>query len=159
MAIRIEDLPLWAQQQAMKQINQESAKKTTWPQVAADNEPKLKNASDKYHNIKDSRGEIKFDSKKEARRFDELFLRLRAGEIRKLKLQPQFTLQESYVTPTGERVRAIKYTADFSYEEQNWDGEWKLVVEDVKSRATKTQKYIIKKKMMQEIKGITVIEV
>ena len=57
-----------------------------------------------------------FDSKKEARRYDELMAMLRAGQIRDLKLQPQFTIQEAYTTPEGQRVRAIRYQADFSYE-------------------------------------------
>lgn len=57
---------------------------------------------------------IPFDSQKEARRFIELRSLLKAGKIRNLKLQPQFTLQESYVTPEGERVRAVRYVADFS---------------------------------------------
>ena len=52
----------------------------------------------KYHNEPDIRGRLKFDSKKEARRFDELILLLNAGKIRKLKLQKQFTIQESYIT-------------------------------------------------------------
>lgn len=69
----------------------------------------------KYHNEHDSRGNLHFDSKKEARRFDELVVLLRSGKIRNLKLQAQYTLQESYITETGERVRAIRYVADFAY--------------------------------------------
>lgn len=80
---------------------------------------------------------------------------LRAGQIRELKLQPQFTLQESFVTPTGERVQAIRYVADFSY--VNALGE--KIVEDVKSTATKTQKYEIKRKMMLDKFGISIREV
>lgn len=52
----------------------------------------------KYGSQKAERGTIRFDSQKEARRYDE---------------QPQFTLQESYLTEGGERIRAIRYTADF----------------------------------------------
>ena len=108
----------------------------------------------KYNNQPtESRG-IRFDSKKEARRFEELMLLQQAGEIADLKLQPQFTLQESYVTAEGERVRAIRYVADFSY----WQ-EGDLVVEDVKSRATATAQYKLKKKLMQERLGISVKEV
>lgn len=100
-----------------------------------------------------------------------LLARLHAGEIRNLRLQQDFTLQEAYTTPEGERVRAIRYQADFCYEERvhcsilhddgpsTSDVRWEPVVEDVKSRATRTQKYIIKRKLMQERFNITIREV
>ena len=118
----------------------------------------------KYHNEPDTRGKLHFDSKKEARRYDELMVLLRAGKIRKLKLQAQYTLQESYITPEGERVRAIKYVADFSYEratEPDVSGEvhWLPVVEDTKSPATRTDKYKIKAKLMKARFGLTITEV
>ena len=118
----------------------------------------------KYHNEKDSRGEIQFDSKKEARRYDELMILLRAGKIRDLKLQAQFTLQESYVTPDGERVRAIRYVAVFAYEratapDRAGDILWLPVVEDVKSQATKTDKYKIKAKLFRERYGFAITEI
>ena len=69
----------------------------------------------KYHNERAERNGIKFDSRKQARRYDELMVMLQAGIISDLRLEPQFTLQESYITETGERIRAIRYTADFSY--------------------------------------------
>ena len=62
-----------------------------------------KTKAPKYHNQPDSRGSLRFDSKKEARRYDELMLMLKAGQIRNLRLQQQYTLQESYITETGER--------------------------------------------------------
>lgn len=108
----------------------------------------------KYHNEPDTRGDIRFDSRKEARRYDALMLMLRTGQISDLKLQPQFTLQEAYKKPDGERVKAIRYQADFSY----WR-EGQLVVEDVKSKATKTRVYGIKKKLMREKYGIEITEV
>ena len=46
----------------------------------------------KYGSRKDTRGELRFDSQKEARRYDELMVMLRAGIISDLRLQPQFTL-------------------------------------------------------------------
>ena len=118
----------------------------------------------KYHNQKDSRGEIKFDSKKEARRYDELMILLRAGKIRNLRLQAQYTLQESYITETGERVRAIRYVADFAYEratapDRTGAVHWLPVVEDVKSSATKTEKYKIKAKLFRERYGFGITEV
>ena len=113
-----------------------------------------------------------FASKKEAARYDELKLLLEAGKIRNLKIQPQFTLIEGYISEKGETVRAERYRADFEYEKfipvRGWeeDGEmvfskldgmnWKRVVEDVKGKRTQT--YINKRKQMRE-KGIEVREV
>ena len=108
----------------------------------------------KYGSRKDTRGELRFDSQKEARRYDELMVMLRAGIISDLRLQPQFTLQESYVTETGERIRAIRYTADFSYK---FGG--KLVVEDVKSKPTRTKEYLRNRKFMRSKFGIEIQEV
>lgn len=125
----------------------------------------------KYRNQKTQVDGITFDSQKEARRFIELRSLLKAGKIRNLKLQPQYTLQESYLTPEGKRVRAIRYAADFSYEAavhsaaQDGKGNlkpvtyWNLVVEDVKSQATRTAQYKIKRKLMLERFGIAVEEV
>lgn len=94
-------------------------------------------AAAKYHNAPAERAGVRFDSQKEARRYDELMVMLRAGIISDLRLQQQFTLQESYMTETGERIRAVRYTADFSYK---FGG--KLVVEDVKSKPTRTKEYL-----------------
>ena len=108
----------------------------------------------KYHARKTTVDGITFDSEKEARRFGELKLLLRAGEIKNLKLQQDFTLQEAYTAPDGERVRAIRYVADFTYEE---NGE--LIVEDVKSRATKTRVYEMKRKLLRAKYGVKMREV
>ncbi len=145
MSVSIENLSPWAQKQALQKLMEGKQKKAI-----------VKN---KYHNQKDQRTtaggiSIRFDSKKEARRFDDLCAMLHAGEIRNLKLQPQFTLQEAYTTTEGVRVWAIRYQADFSYRQ---DG--RLVVEDVKSRATKTRVYEMKKKLMREKFGIEIQEV
>ena len=135
----------------------------------------------KYRNIPAERSEesanIRFASQKEARRYDELMLMLKAGKIRDLKLQPQFTLQEAYTTPDGKRIRAIRYNADFSYVTMEMRqtvarGDLgtiplgkpfeysELVVEDTKGgKATQTPLYKMKKKMMQDKYGITIREV
>lgn len=158
MAIRLEDLPLRAQQQAVAKMQQEQLRRTKKPE------------QNKYHNEETEHLGIRFASRKEARRYEVLLARLHAGEIRNLRLQQDFTLQEAYTTPEGERVRAIRYKADFCYEERvhcsilHDDGpstsevRWEPVVEDVKSRATRTQKYIIKRKLMQERFNITIRE-
>lgn len=101
---------------------------------------------------------MSFDSKKEARRYELLMLRLKAGEIRELRLQQDFTLQEAYTTPDGERVRALRYRADFCYEELIGD-KWVKVVEDTKSAGTRTKVYSIKRKMMLDKYNIRIREV
>lgn len=115
----------------------------------------------KYHNVPDNRttpggNSIRFDSIKEAHRYDDLMLLLRAGKIKNLKLQPEFTLQEAFKTPEGESVKAIRYRADFEYDRHDGDGFWTHVIEDVKG--LKTQQYLLKRKLMQE-KGLTIVEV
>ena len=112
----------------------------------------------KYRNRKAVRGMVRFDSQKEARRYDELLLELQAGAIRDLRLQPHYTLQEAYKTPDGKTVRAIQYVADFAYQRRQWDT-WEPVVEDVKSRATKTRVYELKRKLLLDRYGIEIVEV
>lgn len=123
----------------------------------------------KYGNVKAKRsmpdGDVwTFDSQKEARRYDELLILLKTGKIRDLRLQRQYTLQESYVTAYGKRVRAIRYVADFSYERAtapdcNGTVYWLPVVEDVKSNATKTRDYEIKKKLLREKFNVEITEI
>ncbi len=110
----------------------------------------------KYGNRKTEACGIKFDSKKEAERFRYLKHCLEAGQISDLRLQQAYTLQEAYITPDGERVRAIKYIADFVYTDCE---SGRVLVEDVKSKGTVTAVYGMKKKMMQEKFGINVREV
>lgn len=108
----------------------------------------------KYHNQPVQVDGIRFDSQKEAQRYRELMLLSKSQAIGDLKLQPEFTLQEAYTTPDGERVRAIRYRADFSYKRAG-----DLVVEDVKSTGTETDKYKIKKKLLLDRFGIKIVEV
>ena len=96
---------------------------------------------------------VKFDSAREAERYTVLMIRLGAGEIEKLKLQPEFTITESYRMPDGRLVKAQRYRADFSYVVRA-TGEY--VVEDVKSEATKTRVFINKAKLLYEKYGIDV---
>ena len=85
---------------------------------------------------------ITFDSKKEARRYEELKLQEKVEVISHLQLQPKFRLLDGFKY-NGETIRPINYFADFSY----IDAEGNEVVEDVKSKATKTPVYSIKKKL------------
>ena len=84
---------------------------------------------------------ITFDSKSEARRYEELKLLQRGGAIKHLSLQPRFMLQEGFKNiHTGKKERAIEYVADFQYDEED-----RTIVEDVKG--FKTADYKIKRKL------------
>jgi hypothetical protein len=86
---------------------------------------------------------IRFDSAKEARRYNELRLLERAGEIKNLELQPRFILQKSFKRD-GKTHRKIEYVADFRYIEEG-----KAIVEDVKSSITRKHPvYALKKKLL-----------
>ena len=90
----------------------------------------------KYNAIKQTyNGEI-FDSKKELNRFMELEILLRAREISDLEVHPKFDLMVN-------GVKIGRYTADFRYKKGS-----DVIVEDVKSRATKTRDYVLRKKIL-----------
>lgn len=112
----------------------------------------------KYKNKKVVVGGIKFDSRKEARRYQDLKLLERSGEIKDLELQPIYHLIKGVKFSTDKRAKpAIRYIADFAYTNAI-TGE--RVVEDVKSPATKKlPAYRMKKHMMLAIHGIEVKEV
>ena len=113
---------------------------------------------------------IAFDSKKEARRFQELKLLESSGAIRDLQRQVKFVLIPAQYESTGERYtkgkkkgcmkpgklleRECAYIADFVYTDI---GNARLVVEDTKG--IKTDKYIIKRKLMLHVHGIKIKEV
>lgn len=109
----------------------------------------------KYKNKK-QRG---YDSKKESRRAFELEMLQKAGEISNLKEQVVYELiPAQYKVIDGKRIcieRSVKYIADFQYIDKNGN----LVVEDVKSPATRTPAYIIKRKLMLYVHGIKIKEV
>lgn len=160
MSIKLSDLsPKYQQQAAQKYFSASKSRqnRTREPQDRGEGRGKYKNIPDE-RNVKDGQ-KIRFDSRREAAHFDELMIRLRAGEIRNLKLQPEFTLQEAYTTPDGQRVRAVKYRADFSYETPCGDpnGLWITVVEDVKGMQTDV--YKLKKKLMRERFNVDIVEV
>lgn len=95
----------------------------------------------KYNNKKTIVDGKIFDSKKEARRYQELALMEKSGKITNLELQPKFTLQEKFKY-NGEIYHAITYTADFSYIERE---DAKTVVEDVKG--VETEIFKLKRKL------------
>lgn len=100
---------------------------------------------------------IKFDSKKEARRYQDLLLMQRAGEISDLELQPKFELVKGVKFDGDARAKpAVRYFADFAYTDT---ATGKRIVEDVKSPVTKEKPYYkMKRHMMLTIHGIEVKE-
>ena len=84
----------------------------------------------KYRNKKIIVDDYIFDSIQESRRYKELKLLLRAGQIKDLELQPHFLLQEGF-KKNGKTYRKIEYIADFKYIEKG-----KTIVEDVKGLQT-----------------------
>lgn len=100
----------------------------------------------KFLNVKTVVDNIKFDSKREARRFGELKMLERAGEISDLELQPKYWLEidgkpillKSEGFPNGRRA-SVKW--DFRYR----DKRGRIMLEDVKSSASRTEAYVLRK--------------
>ena len=157
MAINLSDLPPKYQQQAMEKYIKQQTRRGPMPSAADAQDPgkPMKYRNNPTERVTPSGAVLRFDSQKEARRYDHLILRQQAGEIRDLRLQVDFTLQEAYTDQEGRRIRAIRYRADFTYKER--DG--RLVVEDVKSWPTRTREYLIKRKLMKDRHGIEITEV
>lgn len=96
----------------------------------------------KYRNKKVIVEDYVFDSLQESRRYKELKLLLKAGQISNLELQPHFLLQDSF-KKNGKTYRKIEYIADFKYIENG-----KTIVEDVKGLQTDVFK--IKHKLFEK---------
>ena len=105
-----------------------------------------------------------FDSKKEARRFQELKMLEKAGEISELRTQVKFLLipaqrEPDIIGARGGRKpgklleRECAYLADFVYK----DIEGNTVVEDTKGM--RTEAYIIKRKLLLQRYGIRIKEI
>lgn len=77
---------------------------------------------------------VKFDSLKEARYYDQLYMKLKVGLISSLVLQPKYELIPT-VKWNGKTLRKITYSADFRYIQ---DG--KTFVVDVKGMRTDVYK-------------------
>ena len=107
----------------------------------------------KYGNRKTVVDGMVFDSMREARRYMELKMLQRAGEISNLRCQVEYELIPAQKDGHGKVVeRAAKYIADFAYEENG-----KTFVEDAKG--LRTREYILKRKLMLWMHGIRVREV
>lgn len=108
----------------------------------------------KYGNVPVVVNGVRFDSKKEAERFVELSLLQRAGRISDLDRQVNVPLIGANGQQLrGEKGKPLVLRADFAYTE---DGE--RVIEDVKSKPTKTKDYLLKKAILAA-QGIDVREV
>lgn len=106
----------------------------------------------KYHSKKITRDGITFDSVKEYKRYQELALLERVGQVSDLQRQVKFELIPSQRINGKVAERACTYVADFVYFQ---DGQ--KVVEDTKG--FKTKDYIIKRKLMLHVHGIRIKEV
>ena len=122
----------------------------------------------KYKNRKIVIGGIKFDSKKEAKRYQELKTFERAGIIKNLQRQVKYVLIPAQYEPSNEVYtkgknkgktkkgrlieRECAYFADFVYQYQG-----KIIVEDTKGM--RTQEYIIKRKLMLYVHNIRIKEI
>ena len=124
--------------------------------------------TNKYNAKKVSVDGIEFDSKKEARRYQELLLLQKAGEIYMLERQKVYELLPAQREPetVGKRggvikgkllERAVEYVADFVYTDKNG----KTVVEDVKGfrEGGAYAVFVLKRKLMLYRYGIKIIEV
>lgn len=103
----------------------------------------------KYGNKKITYDGQTFDSIAEFRRYQELCLLERTNVISNLKTQVPYTLIEK-----SQYGREIRYIADFEYVENGVK-----VVEDVKSKATVTPLYRLKRRLLAEKYGIEITEI
>ena len=93
--------------------------------------------SNKYNAKKQVYKGLKFDSKKEFHRYLVLEKMLSDKSITDLELQPIYPLMVN-------GIKIGRYTADFRYKDQSGE----TIIEDVKSKATKTRDYMIRKKIL-----------
>lgn len=110
---------------------------------------------------------IRFASIKESRRYSELRLLERAGQIRDLELQPTFPIFAVGLLPVPEGTeipilpawvslrKCGRFTADFRYIDVR-TGE--VVIEDSKSAPTATEAYRLRKKLVEATYGIRIVE-
>lgn len=95
-----------------------------------------------------------FASKREAKRYQELQVMVRAGEIIDLELHPVFILIGANGEPLfGDNGRQLRYTADFRYIRAS---DAAVVVED--SKGFKVRDYPLRKAIMRSM-GIEIVEV
>lgn len=110
----------------------------------------------KYRNEKTAVNGVKFDSKKEAKHYQNLKVLEMIGEISELQTQVKFSLIPSQYEGIGKSRRCIErecsYIADFTFLRNG-----KLVVQDAKG--FRTPEYRIKKKLLLQVHGIQIEEI
>lgn len=120
------------------------------------NESKTATKSNKFNAVKIEKDGMKFDSKKEYKRYIELTALMQRGEIQDLKCQVKFELAPKVKIAGEKRAKpALRYFADFTYLSNG-----KLIVEDVKSAVTrKLASFRNKKHLMKTVHDIDIKEV
>jgi len=99
----------------------------------------------KYHSKQVVVNGIKFQSKLEGTRYQQLLWLLEAEEITDLKLQPEFQIFEGYIDAvTGEKHRSRYYVGDFQYVDTKTH---QTIVEDTKG--VETDVFKLKWEMVQ----------
>jgi len=117
--------------------------------------PKMSEPKNKYRAKKTKIDGIQFDSKAEAYRYGYLKSLERDGSISGLKTQVKYLLVGKNKKDDGKMERECCYLADFVYQ----DIFGKTVVEDVKGQLRPTPLYILKRKLMLSVHGVTVKEI
>jgi len=111
----------------------------------------------KMRNVRIEIDGIKFQSKKEGKRYSDLKMLVRAGLISHLIVQPKayIVIDKKFNVNTN---RNITYRLDFKYYDIELE---KVVCEDVKGRKSGTQYrlFLLKKCLMKQIYNIDVIEI
>ena len=107
----------------------------------------------KYRNKKLTTPDGSFDSQREYKRWCELKLLQKAGKISQLQRQVKFELLPSQQRDDGTKERPVAYILDFKYMDLE---KGYYVYED--SKGMKTQAWILKRKLMLYIHGISVRE-
>ena len=150
-----EDMPRGMKSLYEAQMARNAAKK-------AASAPKPKSKGGKYHAEPCIIGGMRFASKKEARRWAELYAMEQRGEISNLRTQVKFVLVPTQrepdvigpkggITPGKVLEKEAAYIADFVYTENGVE-----IVED--SKGFRTDVYRLKRKLMRYFYGIAIRE-
>lgn len=108
----------------------------------------------KYHSIKTVIDGITFDSRKEATVYGQLKMMQKSGVILGFDLQPVFEYQIMYTCQSTNQTMSVKrkYIADFSVDYPD------LRTEIIDVKGVKTAIYKQKKKIIEKLYGIQIIE-
>lgn len=153
---RLDDLPVKMRAQAKAQMMagpelRAQAERLQLQKVLVEGAPP--SGGFKYKNMPTVIDGIRFDSKKEGKRYVNLLLRQKAGEISRLRVHVRFALFDPGDNCRGEYMG--RFTADFVYFENG-----AMVVEDVKSAATaRARDWLRTKQLMRACHSIEVREI